>query len=106
MIVWLSVALIVMGGFFFLAGTVGILRFPDVYTRLHALTKADNLGLGLTALGLALQAESLPAVLKLGLIWSLALMASSTACYLVSNSAVRGGVRPWQTLSAPGEKEQ
>ena len=32
------------GAFFFLAGTVGLLRFPDLLTRLHALTKADNLG--------------------------------------------------------------
>jgi hypothetical protein len=43
---------------FFLAGTVGVLRFPDTHSRLHALTKADNLGLGLVAAGLALQAES------------------------------------------------
>jgi multicomponent Na+:H+ antiporter subunit G len=40
------------GAFFFLAGTVGLLRFPDTLTRLHALTKADNLGLGLIMLGL------------------------------------------------------
>ena len=42
----LSCALIGAGVFFFLAGTVGLLRFPDSLTRLHALTKADNLGLG------------------------------------------------------------
>jgi multicomponent Na+:H+ antiporter subunit G len=105
LLTWLSFALILLGGFFFLAGTVGMLRFPDVYTRLHALTKADNLGLGLTALGLALQAESLPAILKLGLIWALALVASSTACYLVANSAVRGGLRPWLAEPSPGEKK-
>lgn len=104
LLTWISFALILLGGFFFLAGTVGMLRFPDIYTRLHALTKADNLGLGLTALGLALQAESLPAILKLGLIWSLALIASSTACYLVANSAVRGGLRPW--LSEPSKEEK
>jgi multicomponent Na+:H+ antiporter subunit G len=98
---WLSGLLILLGAFFFLAGTVGLLRFPDVYTRLHALTKADNLGLGLTALGLALQAESLPVVLKLALIWLLALVASSTACYLVANSALRGGLLPWQGDSPP-----
>jgi multicomponent Na+:H+ antiporter subunit G len=40
------------GAFFFLAGTLGLLRFPDTLTRLHALTKADNLGLGLVTLGL------------------------------------------------------
>ena len=48
-----SVLAISMGALFFLAGTVGLLRFPDALTRLHALTKADNLGLGLVVLGLA-----------------------------------------------------
>ena len=50
----LSVLAIVGGAFFYLAGTVGLLRFPDAYTRLHALTKADNLGLALVVLGLLL----------------------------------------------------
>ena len=49
---------IAAGAFFFLAGTVGLLRFPDALTRLHALTKADNLGLGLIVLGLLPQVES------------------------------------------------
>jgi len=43
---------VAIGAFFFLAGTVGLLRFPDTITRLHASTKADNLGLGLIILGL------------------------------------------------------
>ena len=47
-----SLLAIAAGAFFFLAGTVGLLRFPDPLTRLHALTKADNLGLGLVVLGL------------------------------------------------------
>ena len=47
-----SVLAIGSGAFFFLAGTVGLLRFPDALTRLHALTKADNLGLGLVVAGL------------------------------------------------------
>jgi multicomponent Na+:H+ antiporter subunit G len=55
---WISLALLAVGAFFFLAGSTGVLRFPDVYTRLHALTKADNLGLGFVVLGLALQADS------------------------------------------------
>ena len=45
------------GALFFLAGTVGLLRFPDSLSRLHALTKADNLGLGLIVLGLLPQAR-------------------------------------------------
>ena len=65
--------LILSGALFFAAGTLGLLRFPDVYTRLHALTKADNLGLGMVVLGLMLQAESLAAAGKLLLIWILVL---------------------------------
>ena len=55
---FLTLLLLLAGAGFFLAGTVGLLRFPDVYTRLHALTKADNVGLGLIIAGLVLQAES------------------------------------------------
>ena len=54
-----TIAAVSAGAFFFLAGTVGLLRFPDPLTRLHALTKADNLGLGLVVLGLLPQAGSL-----------------------------------------------
>ena len=57
MIEWASGILLVFGAVFYTAGTAGLLRFPDVYSRLHALTKADNLGLGCVLLGLALQAE-------------------------------------------------
>ena len=52
-----TVLAVAAGGFFFLAGTVGLLRFPDSLTRLHALTKADNLGLGLVVLGLLPRAD-------------------------------------------------
>jgi multicomponent Na+:H+ antiporter subunit G len=91
----ISIGLLLLGGLFFLAGTVGLLRFPDVYTRLHALTKADNLGLGLVIAGLALQAESWAVVGKLMLIWLLVLVASAFACHLVARAALRRGIRPW-----------
>jgi len=93
---WISTLLLLSGAFFFVAGTVGLLRFPDVYTRLHALTKADNLGLGLTVAGLILQAESLPAALKLVLIWVLVIVTSAAASYLIAGSARTAGLRPWR----------
>lgn len=96
----LSVAsnvLLLVGAFFFLAGTVGLLRFPDVYTRLHALTKADNLGLGFALAGLALQSDGLAVVFELGIIWALVLLSSSISCQLIARSALRGGVRPWRS---------
>ncbi len=59
---------ILTGCVFFAGGTIGLLRFPDIYSRLHALTKADNTGLSLIVLGLSLRAESVWVVLKLLLI--------------------------------------
>lgn len=92
----LSAALILGGMFFFLAGTVGLLRFPDFFTRLHALTKADNLGLGLIVAGLALQSGSWSDALKLALTWLLVLGASATVCFLVARAALRHEQKPWR----------
>lgn len=89
-------ALLLLGAGFYLAGTVGLLRFPDVYTRLHALTKADNLGLGCVVLGLALQAHSLAAALKLLLIWALVLAASATVSFAIARRADQMGLKPWR----------
>jgi len=93
---YLSGALLIGGAVFFLAGTLGLLRFPDVYTRLHALTKADNLGLGLMIAGLALQAETWAAAGKLLLIWLLVLLAGASVAHLIANGALRKGVRLWK----------
>ena len=93
---FLTLLLLLAGAGFFLAGTVGLLRFPDVYTRLHALTKADNVGLGLVVAGLMLQAESWAATGKLLLIWLLVLLASASVAHLVARTALRKGIRPWK----------
>ena len=92
----LSLLLVALGGFFFFAGTVGLLRFPDVYTRLHALTKADNRGLGLTVIGLAVQAESWFVVGKLFLIWALVLVSGASVAHLIAQGALARGIRPWK----------
>lgn len=91
---WLQTLFLIAGTAFFCIGTIGLLRFPDVYTRIHTLTKADNLGLGLIMFGLLLGASSLAVALKLVLIWLLALIASATAGYLVAHAARQGGKRP------------
>jgi len=91
-----SAVLIVAGLLFFGAGTAGLLRFPDVFTRLHALTKADNLGLGLVLAGLALQADSGAAVAKLFAAWILVMMSGASASYLVARRALKNGLRPWR----------
>ena len=82
----LSILFIVAGAFFYLAGTVGLLRFPDAYTRLHALTKADNLGLALVVLGLLLQVGSVLMGLKLVLVWLLVLLSGAVVSQLVARA--------------------
>ena len=86
-----TVLLICAGAFFFLAGTVALLRFPDTLCRLHALTKADNLGLGLVVLGLLPQAESLREGLKLVSVWVLVLLAGATVSQLIARVARHDG---------------
>ena len=78
-----SAAAIGAGVFFFLAGTVALLRFPDSLSRLHALTKADNLGLGLVVLGLIPRAGTPLAVLKLVVLWALVQLSSATVAQLI-----------------------
>jgi len=92
----LTLFMLLAGAGFFLAGTVGLLRFPDVYTRLHALTKADNVGLGFIVAGLVLQTESWAAIGKLLFIWLLVLLASASVAHLVARTALRKGIRPWK----------
>jgi multicomponent Na+:H+ antiporter subunit G len=92
----IAVALAVAGLFFFLGGTLGLLRFPDVYMRLHAMTKADNLGLGLLIASLAVSSGSLLTAAKLVLIWVFVLVASTTACHLIARTALEGSIEPWK----------
>lgn len=84
-----AVVLMLVGAAFFVSGTIGIIRFPDVFTRLHAVTKADNLGLGFICVGLALVASSPLTALKIMLVWVLALLAASFSCHLIARAGLR-----------------
>lgn len=92
----LTTILLLAGAFFFFAGTLGLLRFPDVYTRLHALTKADNVGLGLIVLGLAIQSDTLAGAGMLLLIWLLVMLAGASSANLIARGALRRGIRLWK----------
>jgi multicomponent Na+:H+ antiporter subunit G len=85
-----TVVAVLAGAVFFLAGTVGLLRFPDTLTRLHALTKADNLGLGLVVLGLLPRVDSVLAGFKLVCVWLLVLLSGAVAAQLIARTARRG----------------
>lgn len=96
MIDLISTLCVIAGGAFFLAGTIGLLRFPDVYTRLHALTKADNIGLGFIMLGLLPRAPDLASAAKLILVWVLVITASSCVGFLIARRALRKGIAHWR----------
>jgi len=81
---------------FFWGGSLGLLRFPDIYTRLHALTKADNLGLGLVVAGSILISKEWTVGVKLLLIWLAVLVASTISCYLIANAAHKRKINPWK----------
>ncbi|WP_278414056.1 cation:proton antiporter [Stutzerimonas kunmingensis] len=80
--------LLLAGGLlFFTAGSIGLLRFPDTLSRLHALTKADTLGLGLVVAGLSLRAGGVLEVAQMLLIWLLVLASGATACQLLARQS-------------------
>jgi multicomponent Na+:H+ antiporter subunit G len=89
-----TVLMATAGAFFFLAGTVGLLRFPDTLSRLHAVTKADNLGLGLVVLALLPWANGSLAALKLLCVWLLVQFAGATVAQLIARAAARQGGSP------------
>ena len=89
-----TILMVSLGCLFFFAGMVGLLRFPDTLSRLHALTKADNLGLGFIVLGLLAKTVWSLSALKMIALWLFALLGSAVVAQLIGFS-----VRPrdWRT---------
>ena len=85
-----SITCVICGVFFYIAGTVGLLRFPVSLSRLHALTKADNLGLGLVVLGLLPRAAGVLDGLKMVVVWALVMLSGASAAQLIGRALRRG----------------
>lgn len=88
---FIATLLVGLGLLFFVAGSMGLVRLPDAYSRLHALTKADNVGLGLLVAGLLLWPDA-DIGGKAVLAWLLVLAAGATAAYLIARH-IHGGER-------------
>lgn len=82
-----SIILLAVGIAFFAAGTLGLLRLPDTFTRIHALSKADNPGLAFIVLGALPQAGSLLAAAKMVAVWLLVQLASGAVAQLMAAAA-------------------
>ncbi len=86
----IALCFLLAGCAFYLAGTVGLLRFPDVFCRLHALTKADNVGLFLVCVGLAVLNGQPQVASILLLIWLIGLLAATVSAHLIARYAHEG----------------
>lgn len=89
-----SIFAILMGMFFVLAGTFGVLRLPDFFTRLHAAGMTDTLGAEMVILGLIIQAGFSQISLKLLLVSLFLFITSPTATHAVANAAYQAGLKP------------
>lgn len=76
--------LMIAGAVFLITGAVGLVRLPDLPTRLHAVTKADTVGLGLVVAGLACHVDNGRAIATLLLIWLLVMASGAVACQLLA----------------------
>ena len=99
--------LVLTGVFVTLAGAIGLLRFPDFYTRLHATGKCDTLGTGLILMGFMVfhfaHYGSTPLVpIKVLILIIFVFIANPTATHAIVKAAYRTGVRPWHL----GEKRR
>ncbi len=90
-----SGALLLVGSLFAVTGGVGLLRFPDFYTRTHAASVMDSAGAALILLGLLLQAPDLSSGVRLALIAAFLLITSPTATHALAHAARNDGVPVW-----------
>ena len=90
----LSWIFLVSGSFFCLTGAVGLLRFPEFFSRIHAASLTDTLGASLILIGLMLQAGWSMALPKLILILVFSLLAGTTASHAMAKAALKSGLRP------------
>ena len=92
----ITAILFMLGGlFFFFTGTLGLLRLPDFYARLHATGKADTLGAVWSLMGLAIYHGFSLTSAKIVFIGVFMFLAQPTATHAISRAAFRCGVEPW-----------
>lgn len=90
----LGSALVLVGAVLAVIGTVGVLRFPDFYTRLHAASVTDTAAATLAIVGMALLAPSLAIVVKLAVVWLFLFLTGPTSSHALANAAHTAGLQP------------
>ncbi len=85
---------LVSGSFFCLTGGIGLLRFPDFFSRIHAASLTDTLGASLILIGLMFQSGATIVLPKLLLILFFSLLAGTTASHAMAKAALKSGLKP------------
>lgn len=100
----ITLLVVVVGAalFFHTVAALGVLRMPDFYTRLHAVAKAETLGVVLTATALILWVGPSLLAAKIAFVAVFLFLANPTATHAISRAALRSGLRPWQREPADG----
>ena len=86
--------LLMAGGFFVVVGSLGLVRMPGVFTRIHAASITDTLGAGLILGGLLLQTPDVIGGIKLVLIFVFMVITGPAATHALAKAALHGGLRP------------
>ena len=92
----LSIIFLAGGFFFFLTATIGLLRLPDFFTRLHATGKGDTLAVFLCLIGFSFYSGFNLTSLKLIIIAVFMSLAQPTATHAISRAGFRSGLKPWK----------
>ncbi len=91
----LTVVFLIAGFFFLMVGTVGVIRLPDFFSRMHAVGKCDTLGVLLSVIALIIYEGFSFVALKLVFVWVFLLIANPTATHVFCRAAIRSGLKPW-----------
>jgi len=101
----LSWACLVGGSVFALIGMIGVIRFPDAYTRMHAASLVETLGVGLILLGLVFQAGFTLISVKLGLIFLFLFFTNPTTTHALARALIHAGIKPYVIPDAKPKKD-
>ncbi len=98
----IAITFSLLGVFFFMIGTIGIIRLPDFYSRTHPATKCDTLGAGSILLGLTILEKFSPEALKILVLAGFIFLTSPTVGHALARSAFKAGLEPWSKRKEKG----
>jgi multicomponent Na+:H+ antiporter subunit G len=98
----IAVGFLLAGTFFFITATIGLIRFPDLFTRMHATGKGDTLGASMILIGLAIHVGLTPETVKILIILVFTLLTSPVSAHAISRAVYTSGAELWVKEAGKG----